>query len=174
MASIKKDIDLRRYFNWSRIVKGKPIYIRLYELIYFELLLKWIEMNKPPLRRLIYETINSENYEENFIRGKIFQKYIDEVLETPCEDGSGYYNPDSREILTEMSIKELYDVKFLIKEELDTLQMIDRYKGIYAFCKIYETWCLKKKNEQIKDITKKERFDVTGDLPLKISGHINP
>ena len=169
MASIKRDIDLRRYFNWSRIVKGKPIQIRLYELIYFELLLKWFKKNKPPLRKLIYETINSENYEENFIRGKIFQKYIDEALETPCEDGSGYYNPDSREILTEKNIKELYDVKYLIKAELDTVQMIDRYKGIYTFCKIYETWCLQKKAEQIKDITKKERFDVTGDLPLKIS-----
>ena len=169
MASIKRDIDLRRYFNWSRIVKGKPIHIRLYELIYFELLLKWSEMNKPSLRRLIYETINSQYYEENFIRGKIFQKYIDELLETPCEDGSGYYNPDSREILTEINIKELYDIKYLIKEELNTLQMTDRYKGIYTFCKIYETWCLKKKTKQLKDITKKERFDVTPDLPLKIT-----
>lgn len=169
MASVKRDIDLRRYFNWSRIVKGKPIHIRLYELIYLELLLKWFEKNKPPLRRLIYETINSENFEEDFIRGKIFQKYIDETLETPCEDESGYYNPDSREILTEKNIKELYDVKYLIKQELDTVQMIDRYRGIYTFCKIYEAWCLKKKAEQIKDITKKERFDVTGDLPLKIS-----
>jgi hypothetical protein len=169
MTSIKKDIDLRRYFRWSRIVKGKPIQIRLYELIYFELLLKWIELNKPPLRKLIYETINSQNYEENFIRGKIFQKYIDELLETPCEDGSGYYNPDSREILTEVNIKELYDIKYLIKEELDTVKMIDRYNAIYTFCKIYENWCLKKKAKQIEDITKKERFDVTGDLPLAIS-----
>ena len=80
------------------------------ELIYFELLLKWIDMKKPSLRIIIYETINSQNYEDNFVRGKIFQKYIDEVLETPCEDGSGYYNPDSREILTEVNIKELYDI----------------------------------------------------------------
>jgi len=172
MVSIKKNVDLRRYFNWSRIVREKPINIRLYELIYFELLLKSIEMNKPPLRRLIYETINSQNYEENFVRGNIFQKYIDEVLETPCEDGTGYYNPDSREILTEINIKELYDVKFLIRDELDTVKMIDRYNGIYTFCKIYETWCLKKKAKQIEDITKKERFDVTVDLPLKISERI--
>ena len=47
--------------------------------------------------------------------------------------------------------------------------MIDRYKGIYTFCKIYETWCLKKKAKQIEDITKKERFDVTADLPLAIT-----
>ena len=169
MESIKKNVDFRRYFDWSRLVKGKPIHIRLYELIYIELLLKWIEMKKPSLRSLIYEIINSQDYEENFAKGKIFQKYIDETLETPCEDGSGYYNPDSREILTEINIKELYDVKFLIKEELNTVIKIDRYKAIYTFCKIYETWCLKKKAEQIKDITKKERFDVTVDLPLKIS-----
>ena len=169
MPNIKIDLDLRRYFNWSRIVRGKPIHIRLYELIYFELLSKWIEMNKPPLRRLIYETINSQNYEENFIRGKIFQKYIVQLLETPCDDGSGFYNPDSREILTEINIKELYDVKYLIKEELDTIHMIDRYKAIYTFCRIYETWCLKKKAKQIEDITKKERFDVTVDLPLAIT-----
>ena len=107
MKSIERNIDIRRYLNWSRIVKGKPIHIRLYELIYYELLIMWFEMNKPPLRRLIYETINSQDFEDNFIRGKIFQKYIDEVLETPCEDGSGYYNPDSREILTEINIKEI-------------------------------------------------------------------
>ena len=169
MENFKKNVDFRRYINWSRLVKGKPIHIRLYELIYFELLLKWIEMKKPTLRSLIYEIINSQDYEENFCKGKIFQKYIDEALETPCDDGSGYYNSDSREILTEINIKELYDVKFLIKDELNTSVMIDRYKAIYTFCKIYEAWCLKKKAKQIEDRTKKERFDVTADLPLKIS-----
>jgi len=169
MKSIRKNIDIRRYLDWSRIVKDKPSHIRLYEIIYFELLLMWFEMNKPPLRRLIYETINSENYDERFIRGKIFQKYIDEVLETPCDDGSGYYNPDSREILSKINIKELYDVKFLIKDELDTVKMIDRYNGIFTFCKIYEKWCLEKKAKQMEDITKKERFDVTSELPLNIS-----
>jgi hypothetical protein len=168
IESIRKNIEVRRYLDWSKIVKGKPIHVRLYELIYFELLFMWIEMNKPPLSRLIYETINSENYDERFIRGKIFQKYIDEVLETPCEDESGYYNPDSREILSEINIKELYDVKFLIKDELNTVKMIDRYNGIFTFCKIYEKWCLEKKAKQMEDVTKKERFDVTSNLPLKI------
>ena len=67
------------------------------------------------------------------------------------------------------SIKELYDVKFLIKSELNTVIMIDRYNTVYTFCRLYEEWCLKKKSEQIDDITKKERFDVTKDLPIKIS-----
>ena len=160
---------LRRFLKWSKIVRGKPIHIRLYELIYFELLELWLQLNKPPLRRLIYETINSDDYDEKFIKGRIFQELIDEILETPCEDKSGYYNPDSREILSEVNIKELYDVKYLIKCELNTVIMIDRYNAVYIFCRLYEEWCLKKKSEQIEDVTKKERFDVTKDLPIKIS-----
>jgi hypothetical protein len=108
-------------------------------------------------------------FEENFIKGIIFQKYIDEILETPCDDGSGYYNSDSREILSKINIKELYDIKFLIKDELNTVKFINRYNAVLNYCKIYETWCLEKKSKQVEDITKKERFDVTLDLPLKIS-----
>jgi len=169
MKNIRKNIEIRRFLEWSKIVRGKPIHIRLYELIYFELLELWLQLNKPPLRRLIYEIINSDNYDEKFIKGKIFQEFIDEILEPPCEDKSGYYNPDSREILSEVNIKELYDVKYLIKSELNTVIMIDRYNAVYTFCRLYEEWCLKKKSEQIEDITKKERFDVTKDLPIKIS-----
>ena len=169
MKNIRKNIEIRRFLEWSKIVRGKPIQIRLYELIYFELLELWLQLNKPPLRRLIYETINSEDYDEKFIKGNIFQEYINQILETPCEDETGYYNPDSREILSKVNIKELYDVKFLIKSELNTVIMIDRYKAVYTFCRLYEEWCLKKKSEQVEDVTKKERFDVTKDLPIKIS-----
>ena len=172
MKNIRNDITIRRYIDWSKIVMDKPIHIRLYELIYFELLFKWLEMNKPPLHRLIYEIINSDTYEENFIKGIIFQKYIDEILETPCDDGSGYYNSDSREILSKINIKELYDIKFLIKDELNTVKFINRYNAVQNYCKIYESWCLEKKSKQVEDITKKERFDVTLDLPLKISKQI--
>jgi len=171
MKDIRKNIEIRRFIEWSKIVRGKPIQIKLYELIYFELVELWIETNKLPLRKLIYETINSKNYYEKFVKGNIFQEYINQILETPCDDKSGYYNPESREILTKFNIKELYDIKFLIKSELDTVIMIDRYNAIYTFCKLYEEWCLKKKSEQVEDITKKERFDVTLDLPLKISNH---
>ena len=169
MKNIRNDITIRRYINWSKIVRDKPIHIRLYELIYFELLFKWLEMNKPPLHSLIYEIINSDTYQENFIKGIIFQKYIDEILETPCDDGSGYYNSDSREILSKINIKELYDIKFLIKDELNTVKFINRYSAVLNYCKIYESWCLEKKSKQVEDITKKERFDVTLDLPLRFS-----
>ena len=63
MRSIRKNIEIRRFLEWSKIVRGKPIQIRLYELIYFELLKLWLQLNKPPLRRLIYETINSKDYD---------------------------------------------------------------------------------------------------------------
>ena len=169
MKSIRKNIEIRRFLEWSKILRRKLIQIRLYELIYFELLELWLQLNKPPLRRLIYETINSEDYDEKFIKGNIFQEYINQILETPCEDETGYYNPDSREILSKVNIKELYDVKFLIKSELNTVIMIDRYNAVYTFCRLYEEWCLKKKSEQVEDVTKKERFDVTKDLPIKIS-----
>ena len=168
MKMNKKNIEIRRFIKWSKIIRDKPIHIRLYELIYFELLNLWVELNQPPLRRLIYDTINLNNFNEKFIRGNIFQEYINAILETPCEDKSGYYNPDSREILTNINIKELYDIKYLIKNELNTSVMINRYNSIYTYCKLYEDWCLKKKSKQIEDITKKERFDVTKDLPLKI------
>ena len=169
MKNIQKNIEVRRFLEWSKIVRGKPIQIRLYELIYLELLELWLQLNKPPLRILIYETINSDDFDEKFIKGKIFQAYIDEILETPCEDKSGYYNPDSREILSKVNIKELYDIKYLMKGELNTVIMIDRYNAVYTFCRLYEEWCLKKKSEQIEDVTKKERFDVTKGLPIKIS-----
>ena len=169
MKDIKKELNVRRYLNWSKIVSGKPVNIRLYELIYIEVLKIWLEKEKPSLRKVIYEVVNSDEYDKKFIKGEIFQKYINEVLETPCEDGSGYYNPDSREILSKVNIKELYDIKFLIKDELNTRKFIARYKAIFTFCKIYESWCLEKKALQLEDITKKERFDVTIDLPLKIA-----
>ena len=35
--------------------------------------------------------------------------------------------------------------------------------------RLYEEWCLKKKSVQVKDVTKKERFDVTKVFPIKIS-----
>ena len=164
----KRDINIRRFFSWSNIVKGKPIYIRLYELIYFELLKLWIEMGAPPLRAAIYELINKKDFDDNFIKGKIFQNYINEIKENQCEDNSGFFIYNSEEVLSNKNIIELHDVKKLIMDELNTSDVVDRYNSIFVFCKLYESCSLKKKEKQIKDVTKKERFDVTPDLPLKI------
>ena len=80
MKNIRKDVEVRRFLKWSKIVQGKPTQIRLYELIYFELLELWLQLNKPPLRRLIYETINSNHYDEKFVKGKIINILIFIIL----------------------------------------------------------------------------------------------
>ena len=50
MRSARKNIEIRRFLEWSKIVRGKPIQIRLYELIYFELLELWLQLNKSSLK----------------------------------------------------------------------------------------------------------------------------
>ena len=169
IKDVTKDIDVRRYIAWKKIVKGKPTYNRLYELIYYELLITWFEMGRPTIHSAIYEMINRKEFDEDFIKGKKIQQYIDEVVDNLCEDGSGYYIPSSNEVLTKKDIKNLYKIKHTMKDELSTKDMIDRYRSIFVFCKIYESWALLKKDKQMRDITKKERFDVTPDLPLKIT-----
>ncbi len=167
---ITKNINIRRYVSWKKIVKGKPIHIRLYELVYYELLIAWIEMGKPPIRLAIYKIINRKEFNEDFIKGQKIQQFIDEIKDNPCDDGSGYYISSSNEVLAKEDIKNLYKIKHAMQDELNTKNKIDKYRSIFSFCKIYESWALSKKDEQIHDITKKERFDVTPNLPLKIIG----
>jgi len=165
---VSKNIDIRRYFSWKKIVKGKPIHIRLYELVYYELLISWLEMGKPPIRSAIDEMINRKEFNEDFIKGQKIQQFIDEIKNNPCDDGSGYYISSSNEVLAKKDIENLYKIKHAMKDKLNTKNMTDRYDSTFAFCKIYESWALLKKDKQMSDITKKERFDVTPDLPLKI------
>ena len=113
--------------------------------------------------------INRKEFDEDFIKGKKIQQYIDEVVDNLCEDGSGYYIPSSNEELTKKDIKNLYKIKHTMKNKLSTKDMIDRFRSTLDFCRIYESWALLKKDKQMRDITKKERFDVTPDLPLKIT-----
>ena len=167
---ITKNIDIRRYISWKKVVKGKPIHIRLYELVYYELLIIWLEMGKPKIRSAIYEMINRKEFKEDFIKGQKIQQFIYEIKDNPCDDGSGFYISSSNEVLAKEDIKNLYKIKNAMKDKLNKKNMIDKYRSIFIFCKIYESWALLKKDEQIHDITKKERFDVTQDLPLKITG----
>ena len=169
IKDVTKDIDVRRYIAWKKIVKGKPIYIRLYELIYYELLITWFEMGRPRIHSAIYEMINRKEFDEDFIKGKKIQQHIDQIIANPCDDGSGYYIPSSNEVLTKKDIKNLYKIKHTMKDKLSTKDMINRYRSIFVFCRLYESWALLKKDKQMRDITKKERFDVTPDLPLKIT-----
>ena len=168
IKDVTKNIDIRRYISWKKIVKGKPMRIRLYKLVYYELLITWLEMGKPPIRSAIYEMINRKEFNEDFIKGQKIQQFIDEIEDNPCDDGSGYYISSSNEVLAKKDIKNLYKIKHAMKDELNKKNKIDRYSSILIFCKKYESWALLKKDKQIHDITKKERFDVTPDLPLKI------
>ena len=133
IKDVTKDIDIRRYISWKKIVKGKPIHVRLYELVYYELLVTWLEMDKPPVRSAIYKMINRKEFDEDFMKGKKIQQYIDEVVDNLCEDGSGYYIPSSNEVLTKKDINNLYKIKNTMKDELSTEDMIDRYRSIYLF-----------------------------------------
>ena len=142
---VTKNIDIRRYISWKKIVKGKPIHIRLYELVYYELLITWLEMGKPSIRSAIYEMINRKEFNEDFIKGQKIQQFIDEIKDNPCDDGSGYYISSSNEVLVKKDIKNLYKIKHAMKDELNTKNMIDRYSSIFVFCKIYESWALLKK-----------------------------
>ena len=168
IKDVTKNIDIRRYISWKKIVKGKPIHIRLYELVYYELLISWLEMGKPSILSAIDEMINRKEFNEDFIKGQKVQQFIDEIKNNPCDDGSGYYISSSNEVLTKKDIENLYKIKHAMKDKLNTKNMTDRYDSTFAFCKIYESWALLKKDKQMSDITKKERFDVTPDLPLII------
>ena len=95
----KHDIEIRRYLSWRKKVRGKPIPIRFYELIYVGVTMLWSKMEKPSLKNVIYQFIERKNYEEELMTGQLFQKLIDEIKENPSEDKTGYYLSDSREQL---------------------------------------------------------------------------
>jgi len=114
----KHDIEIRRYLAWRRKVRGKPISIRLYELIYVGLTMLWSKMGKPPLKTAIYKFVERNEYEEAFMSGQLFQKLIKEIKENPSEDKTGYYLSDSREQLTHEDIKQIEKEKDSIVKEL--------------------------------------------------------
>ena len=112
----KHDIEIRRYLAWRKKVRGKPIPIRLYELIYVGLTMLWSKMGKPPLRSAIYQFIERKEYEEELMSGQLFRKLIKEIKEKPSEDKTGYYRSDSREQLTHKDIKQKEAIKEKKKE----------------------------------------------------------
>ncbi len=103
----KHDVEIRRYLAWRRKVRGKPISIRLYEIIYVGLTMLWSKMEKPPLKTAIYQFIERKEYKEELMSGQLFRKLIKEIKENPSEDETGYYLSDSREQLTHEEIKQI-------------------------------------------------------------------
>ena len=162
----KHDVEIRRYLAWRRKVRGKPISIRLYEIIYVGLTMLWSKMEKPPLKNAIYQFIERKEYEEEFMSGRLFRKLIEEIKENPSEDETGYYLSDSREELTHKDIEQIEKQKDSVIKELSTNNLIERYKTVYRLCKLYQSWALKKKSQQAEDITKQESFETYPYLPL--------
>ena len=164
----KHDIEIRRYLAWRRKVRGKPISIRLYELIYVGLTMLWSKMGRPPLRSAIYQFIERKEYKEELMTGHLFQKLIGEIKENPCEDKTDHYLSDSREQLTNKDMMQLEKEKDSIVKELTTNNRVERYYTVFRFCEIYQSRALKKKGQQEEDITKQENFEICPELPLKI------
>ena len=164
----KHDIEIRRYLAWRRKVRGKPIPIRLYELIYVGLTMLWSKMGKPPLKTAIYQFIERKEYEEELMSGQLFRKLIKEIKENSSDDKTGYYLSDSREQLTYEDIKQIEKEKDSIIKELSTNNLVERYETVSRLCKLYQSWALEKKSQQAEDITKQESFETYPYLPLKL------
>ena len=164
----KHDIEIRRYLAWRKAVRGKTIAVRLYETIYVGLVMLWSKMGKPTLKRAIYEFIERKEYKEELMTGYLFKKLIKEIKETPCEDGTGYYLPDSTELLTREDVVQLEKEKDAFIKELSTNKIIERYQAVFRFCELYQSWALAKKLQQAEDITRQETFEIHPALPLNI------
>ena len=163
------DIEIRRYLTWRKKAKGKPIAIRLYEVVYVYLIMLWSKMGKPPLKNALYKFVERKEYNDQLTSCQLFKKIIDEIKSNPSDDGSGYFLPDSGEQITHKSMEQLEKEKNSALKELSTNKMVKRYEIVFRMCKEYETWALMKKSQQAEDITKQESFESNPSLPLKIS-----
>ena len=164
----KHDIEIRRYLAWRRKVRGKPIPIRLYELIYVGLTVLWSKMGKPSLKTAVYKFVERKEYEEELMNGQLFQKLIEEIKENPSEDKTGYYLSDSREQLTHENIKQIEKEINSVIKELSTNNLVERYETVSRLCKLYQSWALEKKSQQAEDITRQESFEIYPYLPLNL------
>ena len=163
------DIEIRRYLTWRKKAKGKPISIRLYEVIYIHLTMLWSKMGKPPIKNALHKFVERKEYKEQITTCELFKKLIDEIKSNPSDDGSGYYLPDSGEQISYENMKQLEKEKDSTLKELSTNKIAKRYEVVFQMCKKYETWALMKKSQQAEDITKQESFESNLSLPLKIS-----
>ena len=65
-------------------------------------------------------------------------------------------------------MEQLDKEKESIVQELMTNNRVERYRTVFKFCELYQSWALTKKSEQAEDITKQENFEIYPELPLKI------
>ena len=163
------DIEIRRYLTWRKKAKGKPIPIRLYEIIYIHLTMLWSKMGKPHIKNALYKFVERKEYKEQITTCQLFKKLIDEIKSNPSDDGSGYYLPDSGEQMSYENMKQLEKEKDATIKELFTNNRVERYQAVFQFCKLYQSWALAKKSQQAEDITKQESFEIYPELPLEIT-----
>ena len=166
---VKHDVEIRRYLAWRKSVRGKTIPIRLYEIIYVGLVMLWSKMGKPPLNKAIHEYIDRANYKKELMSGDLFQKLINEIKETSCDDKTGYYLANSRETLSQKELEQLNKEKKSIIKELTTNNSVARYVAVHRYCEFYQSWALVKKSQQAEDITKQQSFETHPELPLGIT-----
>ena len=164
----KHGIEIIQFLKWRKKAKEKTALIRLYEIIYVGLLMLWSKKGKPPLKNTIHEYISRGEYEEDLSSGKLFDKLIKEIKETPCEDKSGYYFENSAEIFDHNNLKEIISNKKILLKELNTKNLIERYAIIYEYSKKYYLWALNKMEMESKDITKQQNFETSSNPPLEI------
>ena len=84
------------------------------------------------------------------------------------KDKTGYYLANSRETLSQKNLEQLSKEKESIVQELTTNNRVERYRTVFKFCELYQSWALAKKSEQAEDITKQEKFEIHSELSLKI------
>jgi len=164
----KHDMEIRRYLAWRKKVKGKPIQVRIYEVIYVGVTMLWSKMGKTPLRTALDKFVERNEYRNQLMSGRLFQEVIDKIISNPNEDRSGYYLPDSGEIINYADIKQLQKIKDETIKELSTNKLVKRYEVVFRMCEHYEAWALNKKLQESRDITKQAAFETCPTLPLTI------
>ena len=164
----KHDMEIRRYLAWRKKVKGKPIQVRIYEVIYVGLTMLWSKMGKSSLRTTLDKFVERNEYQDQLISGRLFQEVIDKIIANPSEDRSGYYLPDSGERISYEDIKQLKKIKDDAIKELSTNKLVKRYEVVFRMCERYEAWALNKKLQESVDITKQAAFETCPTLPLTI------
>ena len=116
----KHDTEIRRYLAWRKKVKGKPIAIRLYEIVYVYLTMLWSKMGRPPLKNVLHKFVERKEYNDQMTSCQLFKKIIDEIKSNPSDDGSGYFLPDSGEQITHKNMEQLEKEKNFALNELST------------------------------------------------------
>ena len=118
---IKHDTEIRRYLAWRKKVKGKPIVIRLYEVVYVYLTMLWSKMGRPPLKNALHKFVERKEYNDQMTSCQLFKKIIDEIKSNPSDDGSGYFLPDSGEQITHKNMEQMHSI----------IQKCKKFKYIY-------------------------------------------